>query len=187
MDTIDAGRCALVLVDYQARLMPAIHRATQVLACALQLARAARVLGIPVVGTEQNPAGLGQNVEELRARCDATVAKMHFDACDDALSATLDALAPRARQVVVAGCEAHVCLLQTALGLLRRERRVWVVEAACGSRRPSDHRLAMQRLQQAGATIVSPEMALFEWLGTSEHPRFRELLEIVKMVPVDLG
>ncbi len=187
MDTIDAGRCALVLVDYQARLMPAVHRAPEVLACALQLARAARVLGIPVVGTEQNPAGLGPNVEQLRAWCDATVAKMHFDACNDALCATLDELAPRTRQVVVAGCEAHVCLLQTALGLLRRERRVWVVEAACGSRRPSDHGLAMQRLQQAGATIVSPEMVLFEWLGTSEHPRFRELLEIVKMVPVEIG
>ena len=184
MDTIDAGRCALVLVDYQTRLMPAIHRAKQAVGCAVQLARGARVLGIPVVGTEQNPAGLGPNVEELRTLCDATVAKLHFDACEDTLCAAVDELAPRARQIVVAGCEAHVCLLQTALGLLRRERRVWVVEPACGSRRPAEHRLAMQRLQQAGATIVSPEMVLFEWMGTSRHPHFRELLEIVKMVPV---
>lgn len=180
MDTIDAARCALVLVDYQARLMPAIHGADDVVRCAVQLASAARVLGVPVIGTEQNRQGLGPNVEAVRALCDTTVAKRHFDACEDSLCAAVDAFAPRARHVVVAGCEAHVCLLQTALGLLRHERRVWVVEAACGSRRPSDHRLAMRRLQQAGATIVSPEMVLFEWMGTSEHPHFRQVLEIVK-------
>src|SRR5690606_16200238 len=169
MDTIDAGRCALVLVDYQARLMPAIHRAADVVGCAVQLARAARVLEIPVIGTEQNPRGLGPNVDAVRASCDATVAKLCFDACENALCAAVDELAPRARQIVVAGCEAHVCLLQTALGLLRRERRVWVVEAACGSRRPSDHRLATHRLQHPGATIVSPEMVLFERMGTRDR------------------
>ncbi|HEY0879118.1 MAG TPA: isochorismatase family protein [Zeimonas sp.] len=187
MDAIDAGRCALVLVDYQERLMPAIHAARDVVRCAVQLAEAARVLGIPVVGTEQNRQGLGPNVEPVRALCDATVPKRAFDACEDGLCAAVDEVAPRARQVVVAGCEAHVCLLQTALGLLRHERRVWVVEAACGSRRPTDHRLAMQRLQQAGATIVSPEMVLFEWMGSSAHPHFRQLLEIVKTVPVGTG
>lgn len=187
MDAIEAERCALVLVDYQARLMPAIHRGQDVVRGAVHLAQAARVLGIPVIGTEQNPQGLGPNVDAVRALCDTTVAKLRFDACEDALAATIGEFAPRARQIVVAGCEAHVCLLQTALGLLRRERRVWVVEAACGSRRPADHRLAMQRLQQAGATIVSSEMVLFEWLGTSEHPHFRQVLEIVKQAPVGSG
>ncbi len=185
MDTIDAARCALVLVDFQARLMPAILGGDDVVRCAVQLASAARALGVPVVGTEQNPQGLGPNVAAVSALCDATVSKRHFDACEDALGVALDALAPRARQLVVAGCEAHVCLLQTALGLLRQERRVWVVEPACGSRRAADHRLAMQRLQQAGATIVSPEMVLFEWVRSSEHPHFRQVQEIVKQVPVD--
>lgn len=187
MDAIDVARCALVLVDYQARLMPAIHDGANVVRAAVQLASAARVLGIPVIGTEQNPQRLGPNVDAVRALCEVTVAKRHFDACEDALCATVDERAPRTRQIVVAGCEAHVCLLQTALGLLRRERRVWVVESACGSRRPSDHRLAMQRLRQAGATIVSPEMVLFEWLGSSEHEHFRQVLEIVKQVPADGG
>ncbi|MCD6681228.1 MAG: isochorismatase family protein [Burkholderiaceae bacterium] len=185
MDTIDAARCALVLVDYQARLMPAIFGADEVVRCAVQLASGARALGLPVIGTEQNRQGLGPNVDEVAARCDRTVAKRHFDACEDGLCTTLDELAPRARQVVVGGCEAHVCLLQTALGLLRHERRVWVVEAACGSRRGADHRLAMQRLQQAGATLVSPEMVLFEWMRSSQHPQFRQMLEIVKQVPVE--
>jgi hypothetical protein len=76
-----------------------------------------------------------------------------------------------------------VCLLQTALGLLRNGRRVWVVEPACGSRRPSDHRLAMQRLGAAGATLVSTEMVLFEWLRECGHPRFKSVLQLVKGAP----
>ena len=88
-------------------------------------------------------------------------------------------------QVVVAGCEAHVCLLQTALGLLRAGRRVWVVAPACGSRRSADHALAMQRLSQAGATLVSSEMVLFEWLADCRHPQFKPVLQLVKDVPLE--
>src|SRR5687767_12118173 len=85
MNTIDPTRCALVLVDYQARLMPAIHEADKAVAVAVKLADVARELGMPVLGTEQNPAGLGPNVEAIRTRCDATIAKMTFDGCADGL------------------------------------------------------------------------------------------------------
>lgn len=181
---LSAARSVLVLVDYQARLLPAIHRAEQVLAEATRLADAARELGILVVGTEQNPAGLGPNVDAIRQRCASTLAKMHFDACGDGLldllgrdPATSGAEMP---DVVIAGCEAHVCLLQTALGLLRAGRRVWVVASACGSRSAADHDLAMQRLRQAGAVIVSTEMVVFEWLHACTHPRFKPVLGLVK-------
>jgi nicotinamidase-related amidase len=180
VDAIDVDRCALVLVDYQAKLIPAIHDAENVLRCAVLLAEAGHVLGIRVVGTEQNPKGLGPNVEDVRIRCDATVAKMHFDACEDGLIEELDRGRTAAAQVVIAGCEAHVCLMQTALGLLRKGRQVWVVEPACGSRRPSDHRLAMQRLGSAGAALVSPEMVIFEWLRECEHPKFKSVLQLIK-------
>jgi nicotinamidase-related amidase len=176
MDRIDARRSALVLVDYQARLMPAIAGADSVLAHALLLADAAAILGVPIVGTEQNPAGLGPNVEAIRQRCPHTVAKTHFDACEDGL---LDALAA-APEVVIAGCEAHVCLLQTALGLRRAGKPLWVVAPACGSRDPADHALAMQRLRDAGASIVSTEMVVFEWLHDCRHPRFRDVLTRLK-------
>lgn len=184
MDTIDASRCALVLVDYQARLLPSIAGAPGVLCQAVLLAQAARALGIPVLGTEQNPQGLGPNVAELRALCDVCLTKTHFDACADGLLQALDALPGAPAQVVVAGCEAHVCLLQTALGLLRAGRRVWVAAPACGSRRSADHALAMQRLQQAAATVVCSEMVLFEWLGDCRHPQFKQLLQLVKDAPV---
>jgi nicotinamidase-related amidase len=183
VDAVDASRCALVLVDYQAKLMPAIPGAEAIVRHAVLLADAACLLGIRVIGTEQNPKGLGPNVDDVRARCETTVAKMHFDACEDGLVAELDRRSTAASQVVIAGCEAHVCLLQTALGLLRNGRRVWVVEPACGSRRPSDHRLAMQRLGAAGATLVSAEMVLFEWLRKCDHPKFKSVLQLVKSAP----
>lgn len=176
MDRMDPRRCKLVLVDYQARLLPAIHDAERVLANATALADAARALGVEVLGTEQNPAGLGPNVAALRQRCASTLAKMHFDACEDGL---LDRLAG-VPEVVLAGCEAHVCLLQTALGLRRAGRAVWVVADACGSRAAADHALAMQRLRDAAARIVGTEMVLFEWVADCRHPAFKPVLALVK-------
>ena len=177
MKTVDLERSVLVLVDYQQRLMPAIHDAAEVLAQALLLADVALALGVRVVGTEQNPQGLGPNVEALRQRCASTLSKMHFDGCADGL---LESLGGAARDVVVAGCEAHVCLLQTALGLLRAGHSVWVVAPACGSRTARDHELAMQRLRQAGANIVSVEMVSFEWLRTCRHEQFKPVLALLK-------
>lgn len=184
MDVIKAAGSALVLVDYQARLMPALHDGAAALDAALRLGRAARLLELPVIGTEQNPAGLGPNVEEVRALCAQTVTKTHFDACADGLAQALPRRPPGAggpiSDVVVAGCEAHVCLLQTALGLRRAGHRVWVVANACASRRASDHAAAMQRLREAGATVVTHEMVIFEWLNDCRHPKFREALALVK-------
>src|SRR5690606_5998830 len=182
---MDASRDVLVLVDYQARLLPVIDRGPEVVATARMLAEGPRLLGVRVVGTEQNPGGLGPNVEGIRRLCDATLAKTHFDACLDGLPALL-AEGRRAGErpdVVIAGCEAHVCLLQTALGLLDGGHRLRVVEPACGSRRPGDRDIAMRRLEAAGATRVSAEMVLFEWLGGSDHPAFREVLALVKSQP----
>jgi nicotinamidase-related amidase len=172
---------ALVLVDYQQRLMPAINEAERVIAEALRLADVAAVLGIRIVGTEQNPRGLGPNVPAIRERCGTTLAKMHFDGCADGLLDLLEAgAAGRSRELVVAGCEAHVCLMQTSLGLLDAGWRVRVVATACGSRTPADHALAMARLREAGAGIVSTEMVVFEWLRSCEHPGFKSVLPLLK-------
>jgi nicotinamidase-related amidase len=181
--TMRLDRSALVLVDYQTRLLPAIDRAEQVVAQAVLLADAARLLGLRVVGTEQNPKGLGPNTPPIRECCDTTLAKMHFDACADGLVEVLTR--DRQPEVVIAGCESHVCLLQTALGLLERGFRVWVVASASGSRRPSDKAAAMKRLQAAGATVVTTEMVLFEWLGSCEHASFKPMLQRLKQLEVE--
>jgi nicotinamidase-related amidase len=180
-DRIDPRRSVLVLVDYQQRLLPAIHDGERVVAHAVRLADAARILGIAVIGTEQNPAGLGPNAPEIRSRCDETLAKMAFDGCADGLAARVRAAAKEGEaQVAIAGCEAHVCLMQTALGLRREGFPVWIAADACGSRRPEDRELALRRLERAGAVLASGEMLVFEWLGSCEHPRFRDVLALLK-------
>jgi nicotinamidase-related amidase len=180
MNALRVERSALVLVDFQQRLMPTIHRADDVIAEALFVAEVARLVGVPVLGTEQNPAGLGANVPAIAAACERTVAKTHFDACRDGLVGALRAAAPAATDVVVAGCEAHVCLLQTALGLRRAGYQVAAVASACGSRDPADRALALERLRGAGAAIVAAEMVAFEWLDACTHPRFKDALALLK-------
>jgi nicotinamidase-related amidase len=178
---LDARRCAVVLVDYQERLLPAIARGGEVVAQAARLADCARALGIRVTGTEQNPGGLGPNVAAIRDRCEATVAKSHFDGCEDGLAERLRVpLRPEPTDVVVAGCETHVCLMQTAHGLQRAGFTVWVAADACGTRFPADHELALARLRQSGAVLATVEMIAFEWLRSSGHGRFRAVLEILK-------
>ena len=198
---LDADECQLVLVDYQGRLMPAIHEGGAVVHNAYRMARIAAALGVPVWGTEQNPEGLGENPPELKALCRKTLAKMHFSACADGLVELLrpPAKAPsgNARSlpkhlqksqpeaelrslIVIAGCEAHVCLLQTALDLLEEEFEVWVVTDACSSRTERNRDAAFDRLAGAGCELVTTEMVAFEWLRTAEHPQFKEVLGLVK-------
>ena len=193
----------LVLVDYQERLMPHIHEAQQVLANAVRLAKVARLLGAPVFGTEENPASLGPNLPQIRTLCAKTLSKMHFSACAEGLTGLLRA-PPRQAQggnarslpkhlqqahsppvaernsVVIAGCEAHVCLLQTALDLLDEEFDVWVVTDACSSRSERNRDAAFDRLAGNGAELISTEMLAYEWLRTAEHPSFKEVLSLLK-------
>jgi nicotinamidase-related amidase len=178
---LSADHSQLILVDYQARLMPAIHDADAVVANALRLAQAARQMGVTTWGTEQQPEKLGENLPALRAACDGTLPKLSFDACTDGLVEWLNPGAANGRrQLVVAGCEAHVCLLQTALGLLDAGFAVWVVADACGSRTARNHALAMARLDRAGAVLVSTEMVGFEWLRRSDAPAFKAWQALIR-------
>jgi nicotinamidase-related amidase len=173
-----AESSALLLIDFQERLVPAIDGGEAMVAQAGRLAAAARLLDVPVLATEQIPERLGRTVAALRDLPAATIPKATFDACrDDAVSAAL----PRSRATVaLTGCEAHVCVLQTALGLLGAGFRVAVVRDAVGSRRPESKQAALERLARAGAEIVTAEMAIFEWLGTADRREFREVLALIK-------
>ncbi len=198
---LDAEDSQLVLVDYQQRLMPAIHEAQLVVANAVRLARIARLLEVPVWATEENPDGLGGTVEVLQPLVAGRVLpKMAFDGSSvllprlkpapprqggnaRSLPKHLQKAAPAAPQrasVVIAGCETHVCLMQTALDLLDEEFDVWVVTDACGSRTERNRDAAFDRLAAAGCELVTTEMAAFEWLRSADHPAFREVLRLVK-------
>ncbi|MEP6790868.1 MAG: isochorismatase family protein [Ramlibacter sp.] len=199
---LDVDDSQLVLVDYQVRLMPSIHEGEAVIRNALRLGQMAHKLDVPVWGTEENPDGLGENAPEIKALCRKTLAKMHFSAVADGLG---EWLRPAARQqqggnarslpkhlqkavpqtdqrntVVLAGCETHVCLIQTALDLLDEEFDVWVVTDACSSRTERNRDAAFDRLASAGAELVTTEMVAFEWLRTANHPLFRDIKDLVK-------
>lgn len=196
---LEASDSQLVLVDYQERLMAALPEREPVLANARRLAQAARRLRVPVWGTEQNPSKLGPNEPALRELCQRTLAKMHFSAVPEGL---LDCLRPATKggnarslpkhlqkpgaavhprnTVVLAGCEAHVCLLQTALDLVEEELDVWVVTDACASRTERNRDAAFDRLAGTGCELVTTEMVLFEWLRTADHPDFREIQSLIK-------
>ena len=141
------------------------------------LGRIARRLDVPVIGTEQNPAALGENAKEIKDLCSITVAKHHFDATADGL---IDALPQGRTRAIIAGCEAHVCVLQTVIGLLHRGLSVTLVIDAMGSRKNVDKEAAIARLHKAGAGVATVEMVAFEWLRSSQHPQFRDILQLVK-------
>ncbi|MFG5775838.1 isochorismatase family protein [Comamonas sp. J-3] len=198
---LDFEESQLVLVDYQDKLMPAIFEGQQALKNATTLAQIARMLQVPVFGTEQNPGKLGPNAAELRALCDKTLSKMFFSAVPEGLGEWLrppakpqggnarslpkhlqkpQQQAPERNSIVIAGCEAHVCLLQTALELLEDEFEVWVVTDACSSRTERNRDAAFDRLAGAGAELVTTEMVAFEWLRSCEHEDFRDMLQLIK-------
>jgi nicotinamidase-related amidase len=175
---LTAEGAVLLLIDLQERLMPAICDGEVVVARAVRLAEAARLLAVPVRATEQYPEGLGPTVPPLAAYPQALLTKTAFSAAADPQFPEF--LPAGTREIVVAGCEAHVCVLQTVLGLLGRGRRVVLVADAVGSRDPVDRAAALDRARQHGAEIVTSEMVLFEWLRDARHPNFRAVQKLLK-------
>jgi len=170
--TLDAARSLLLIVDVQARLHPAIAGGEAALAEIRRLARIANLLGVPVWGTEHVPEALGKLHDSLDAHVQRRFTKTTF--------AFTEALPEDRPDIVLCGYEAHVCVLQTGLGLLARGHHVAVVRDAVGSRAPENRRAALARMGAAGAALVTTEMVGFEWLRDAADPRFRDLLRLVK-------
>jgi nicotinamidase-related amidase len=178
MLTIDRDTSSLLIVDFQSRLMPAIDNGIAAVANAERLLKAAALFNVPLLVTEQNSGGLGPTVPELAAHAeDRLFHKMTFDACR--MPGFLDAMGRRPA-VVVSGCETHVCVQQTVLGLLDASRQVFLVRDAVGSRRTDNKETAIARMARHGAEIVTTEMVIFEWLASAEDPRFRDALRLIK-------
>lgn len=178
---LDAKRSSLLIVDVQENLAPVMADPRQVYRHCGILLRAAERLEIPVAVSEQYPKGLGPTVGELLALAPegAQVEKMHFScAAAPQVKARLESFGRDL--VVVAGIEAHVCVLQSALGLQEAGYRVAVVADACSSRDPANHRAAMERLSHNGVEVVTTEMAVFEWMHCAGTPEFKELSKLIK-------
>ncbi len=171
----------LLLIDLQSKLVPAIADATFCLDQCRLLLSAARILGVPIRATEHCADRVGPTVPDLRDHLapDEILDKIHFDA--SAEPPILEKLRAMDRPtIVVAGAEAHVCVLQTVLGLKGKGFEPVLVADAIASRTKASQTLAIERIRHHGVDIVSTEMVLFEWLKLANTPEFKKLLPMIK-------
>ncbi len=175
----------VLIVDIQDKVLAPIPSKETIIDKTIKIIKAAQILNIPITVSEQYPQGLGPTVEPLRNLLNgygATYGKIDFSCMrDDVLRHHLQDHRDGARgQVVVAGIESHVCVLQTALDLIADGFEVFVAADAIGSRADLSHALATRRMERAGAFIVDTEMIIFEWLERAGTPEFKPLQALIK-------
>lgn len=180
MNTIKFDNSIVLIIDVQEKLVNMLDDKT-VSSEAVKVAKAAGILNIPTIITEQYPKGLGTTIAELKNAVPNAeyIEKTSFSALkEEILQTKLKEL--NKKQIIIFGIETHICVLQTATDLLNRGYEVFVVENSCGSRSEKNKQLALKRLMHMGAQIVTTEMVIFELLETSKHPKFKEVQAIIK-------
>lgn len=175
---LDRDSSLLLIIDMQVKLLPAMHESQALRQNVLRLARVARRLAVPVHATAHWPDKIGAIHAELTPHIQETFDKTHFNACrEPGFVETLPRSRPR---ILLCGTEAHICVLQTGLGLARAGFSPILVADGIGSRHPADWQAACDRWRGQGLEIVTSEMAIYEWLETPSHPAFRDVLKWVK-------
>ena len=179
---LDASKASLLVIDIQERLLPAMAEADRVLAKSSILMTAARELGLPITVSEQYPKGLGRTVPQLAANDALVFEKLSFSCWrDDVMKHHFIKLHEGGRPlVVVAGIEAHVCVLQTCVDLANAGFGVFAVTDAMSSRAPASADLAFARLRHAGVEALNTEMALIELLEKAGTPQFKALSALIR-------
>ncbi|MBV1777063.1 isochorismatase family protein [Burkholderiaceae bacterium DAT-1] len=184
---LHAEQSVLLVVDVQDKLVPGIHEAPRMVAAVKWLIDAAVLNQVPVLFSEQYPQGLGGTLQLLRnAAPEAQVVAKTAFSCVSA-QCIPDTTWESRPQIVVCGMEAHVCVMQTALELASAGHAVFLVADAIGSRNDDDRLMALDRARAAGVTVISREMALFEWVRDAKAPHFREASKRLLMAPPALS
>lgn len=171
---MDLENSIVVVVDVQARLLPGVHENERLVNNCNWLVRLAGLMNVPVIGSEQYPDGLGHTEESLRELVGvANIYGKTFFACMDDPGFKKAFQAHGRKQVVLCGMESQACVMQSAIRLLENGEEVFVVADAISSRSPYDTEVALRRMEQAGARIVTKEMVGFEWLRRSDAAQFK--------------
>jgi len=175
MNTINPDNSLLLFIDFQEKLVK-IPNGAEALENAVKAAKAANILKLPSIITEQYPNGLGSTSSALKEQLAAAdyVEKTSFSAYEE-IKHLLNK-----KQIVISGIETHICVLQTAYDLLNSGYEVFIVKCACASRSIYEKEAALMRLNSAGAQIITIEMLLFELLKTSKHLDFKAVQAIIK-------
>lgn len=179
------SRAHLLVIDVQERLAPNVENPERVISNCGRLITYARRLDVPITFTEQYPRGLGPTTGillELTGNSIPRIEKTEFSVWrNPGIRARLEEVARQGRrQVIVAGMEAHICVLQTVMDLIANDFDVFVVADAISSRVPQSRDLAIDRMARAGAAIVNHEMVGFEWLERAGTPEFKDLISVIK-------
>ncbi len=170
---------ALLVVDVQEKLVPAIWQHEQVVWNVGRLLDGAKLLGVRAVATEQYPRGLGPTIKELADRLPVVPEKLTFS-CGGCPEVFADLREAGIFKVLVVGIETHVCVQQTVLDLLADAFRVYIAVDAVGSRKILDYETALRRMDSAGATLTTTEAALFEWCEVAGTPEFKQISAMVR-------
>lgn len=172
---LQAKDCALLVVDAQEKLTPVLLDRDLFVKKLAQLITGARYLDLPVFFSEQYPKGLGPTLKELKALTpNAPVfEKTAFSA--GAMAGQIDS-----KVIVIAGCEAHICVRQTVLDFRSQGKSVVLIADAVASRHAENREIALQELRAEGVKISSVEALLFELLGDAKHPRFKEISALIR-------
>ncbi len=170
---------ALLVVDVQEKLVPAIIAAGRIVWNMRRLIDGAKLLGLPVVASEQYPQGLGQTVPDLASRLEARAEKVCFS-CRELPQLFTELRQRNIEKLLVCGIETHVCIQQTVLDVLADGWRAYVAVDAVGSRHDLDHQTALRRMEASGAVLTTTEAALFEWCQTAAAPEFKQISRIVR-------
>lgn len=181
MNTLNADNSLVLIIDIQERLVGALDKDI-VVSKAVKMASAAKVLGIPVMITEQYPKGLGNTVPMLKEVLPAdtlVVEKTSFNALlEDGMAEKIASYGKK--QIVIFGIETHICVHQTAAALIEAGYDVYVIKDACASRNKYEFKQGIDIMQQNGAKISCVEIALFEWLKGAKNPKFKEIQALIK-------
>lgn len=179
---MNVGDTGLLVVDMQGKLLTLIEDHERVTWNCRRLVDGAKLLGIPVSGTEQYPQGLGPTTPLLAERLGPLPEKKMFSVreCASLIHGWRN---QGIFKILVCGIEAHVCVQQTVLDLLGEGFRVYLAADAVGSRSLHDVDIAIRRMDASGATVTTTEAALFEWCETAAHPQFKAISALVKELP----
>ena len=191
MELLDVNRSIVLVIDLQGKLMEMIERPGLVIAATRRLLKLADLFGVPVVLSEQYPKGLGPTHFEVRAAFDELkvskrfLDKTSFGCCGDPgfenlLAELRPGLKAEQRQIVIAGIEAHICVMQTVLELLRQKNQTHLCWDCVSSRGAEYRRHALERMAQAGAIVTNHESVAFEWARDKNHPQFRAFSALFK-------
>lgn len=171
----------VLIVDIQERLIPALNEAVSFVSACRRFITGAQLLNLPLIITEQYPKGLGATIADIRLLCKDTpvFSKTQFSAYTEDVQAALKKM-PAIQNIILLGCETHICILQTVLDLRAQNYSVYLPQECLSSRTLANKNNGIAQITQTGAIVSNIESLLFQLLQDAKHPQFKALSKLIQ-------